>query len=392
MSRILHVIDRSRVEAREECPQMRFLGYDFEDTGLEPDATTLPLLSGIAVHAAHAQLLTNRNVEEVVEETISGFKSELATRGLLGLDVTQDLIKEQSALLEGMLRAWALVRMPALLEEYEVVDVEQRFDWLLAPGLVMRQRKDARLRRKDDGILFILDFKGMKYPSEMFEKQKEHDLQTCLYVQSERERTGEFIGGMLYEGLVRGRFAKETTRISPWYGQKIQHSPYTIAYKLDGVTKSESIYQTDYTNKKGYHKVRTFEEMSMKVWVEEHLLPSGEADKLFVALPSIAPPPAELEEVKAQVVYEETKYLDDFTLLKQLQRDAAKGDVIAAGMASQVLRRMAPKRRGRCFKYGQDNECKFYGICFNAGAQPLAEGSGYRKRVPHHDTDLEYVA
>lgn len=392
MSRLLHIIDRSRVESREDCPRMRYLNYDYDGEGLEPEAQALPLLSGIAIHAAHARLLAGAPLEGVVESIISDYVAEIKLRGLYGLDVTNDVIREQSSLLEGMLRVWATQRMPRILDEYEVVSIEQTFDWELVPGqLAERLRMDAILRRRDDGILHILDYKGMKYTSEMFEKQKEHDLQTCLYVQALKERTGEFIGGILYEGLVRGRFAKDTARNSPFFGQKVQQSPYTIAYKLDGVTPGESVYQTEYTNKKGYHKVRTFDEMPMKRWVEEWLIPEGKTNELFVAIPAIAPPPAELEEVKAQVIFEETKYLDDLQLLRSLEVDASRGDVIAAGMADQVLRRMAPKRRGRCFKYGQDNECRFFDICFNQGARPLEEG-GYRKRKPHHDTDLKMVA
>jgi hypothetical protein len=385
-------IDRSRVEAREDCGRMRFLGYDFAETGLEPEEQALPLLSGIAIHAAHARLLAGHPLEQVVREILEDYVREIKERGLYGLEVTQVVIREQAALLEGMLRTWAAVRLPRILEEYDVVSIEQTFDWILVPDqLRQRLRFDVVLRRKDDGMLFILDFKGMKYPSELFEKQKEHDLQSCLYLQALKEHSGEFVGGIIYEGLLRGRFAKDTAFKSPFFQQKIQQSPYTIAYKLDGVTAAESVYQTEYTSKKGYHKVRTFDEMPMKRWVEEWLIPEGKANELFVVMPAVSPPPAELEEVKAQVIYEESKYHDDLELFKQLSADAAKGDPIAAGMAEQVLRRMAPKRRNRCFKYGQDNGCKFYDICFNQGARPLEDG-GYRPRRPHHDTDLEMVA
>jgi hypothetical protein len=395
VSNIIHLIDRSRVEAREDCPMLRFLNYDFEETGIEAESQSLPLLSGIAIHAAHARLLAGGDLDTVVSEVIRDYIDEIKLRGLYGLDVTNDIIREQSSLLEGMLRVWAVERMPRILEEYEVVSIEQTFDWALAPGLVQRLRMDAILRRRDDGLLHILDYKTMKYPSEMFFEQKEHDLQTCLYLQALKERSGEFVGGMLYEGLIKGRFAKDSAKASPFYGQKIQQSPYTIAYKLNGVTPSESVYQTNYTPKKGYHKVRTFDEMPMKRWVEEHMLHPGMDDvqpnELFVSIPAIAPPPSELEEVKAQVIFEETKYHDDLSLYRSLKKDADAGDIIAAGMAAQVLRRMAPKRRGRCFKYGQDNKCVFTDVCFNQGAMPLEEG-GFRRRRPHHDTDLEMVA
>lgn len=390
MSKIIHLIDRSRVEAREDCPRLRYLGYDFDDDGLEPDEQALPLLSGIAIHAAHARLLAGEQLDSVVTTVVADYVAEIKLRGLFGLDVTKDLIREQSALLEGMLRVWAIVRMPQILAEYEVESIEQTWDWELSPGLVQRIRMDAILKRRDDGLRHILDYKSMKYPSEIFMEQKEHDLQTCLYIQALKEHTNEPVGGILYEGLIKGAFRKDTAFKSPFFGQKMQHSPYTVAYRLLGETPSETFYQSAYTPKKGYEKIKTFDEMTMKEWVEKlRFEEQGQvARDQFVVIPVILPPSHELEAVKAQVAFEEIKYHDDLAKYHELM---ARGTVTAATAAEEVLARMAPKRTGRCFKYGADNRCKFLGICFNQGASPLDEG-GYRKRKPHHDTDMRMVA
>jgi hypothetical protein len=327
MSRIIHLIDRSRVEAREECPRLRFLGYDFDGDGLDSEEASLPLLSGIAMHAAFARLLAGQPLEAIVESVISDYVAEINARGLYGLEVTKTIIKEQSALLEGMLRVWAVVRMPIILDEYDVVSIEQTWDWELSPGLVQRIRMDVILRRKDDGLLFIFDFKTMKYPSELFEKQKEHDLQTCLYVQALKERTGEPVGGVLYEGLIKGRFAKETTQSVPWSGQKVQLSPYTMAYAL----KSDigAIYQTDYTNRKGFRKVRIVDEMSQKDWVENYLLAGGAGmispNELFVSMPPVMPTPFELARIKQQVIREETQYHDQLGTISGTARSRGCG-------------------------------------------------------------------
>lgn len=387
MSKIIHLIDRSRVEAREECPRLRFLGYDFDETGLDSEEASLPLLSGIAIHAAHARLLAGQAIDGVVESIISDYIKEIELRGLYGLDVTKSLIKEQAYLLDGMLRTWAIVRLPRILDEYRVESIEQTWDWELSSGLVQRIRMDAILRRLDDNLLHILDYKSMKYPSELFEKQKEHDLQTCLYVQALKERSGEPVGGILYEGLIKGRFAKESTQSVPWFGQKVQQSPYTTAYAI----KSDigSLYRTEYTNRKGFRKIRLFEEMPAKEWVENYLLAGGDGminpAELFVSLPAISPTPFELARVKQQVVREELSYHDSLGRYRELvEKDSFN--------AEDLLDSFAPIRTGRCFKYGQDNGCKFTWICFNQGADPLSEGSGYVRRKPHHDTDMEMVA
>lgn len=360
---------------------MRYLGYDIgsDPTGLEPEGASLPLLNGIAIHAAHARILAGDNLEAVLTAVIGDYAKEFAARGLADFAVTKDMIREQSAMLEGMLRLFTAVRIPRILEEYSVESIEQSWDWEMAPGLVERIRMDAILRRRDDGLLHILDLKSMGYPSELFFEQKEHDLQTCLYIQALREHTQEPVGGILYEGLIKGQFRKETAKNSPWFGQRVQNGPYTMAYALSG--EAGSVYQTDYTSRKGWRKVRPYNEMSVREWVQFHLLPGGEgftpANELFVSLPLIDPPSSELLQAKQQTINEELTYL---TQLEDYQALLRKGNDIEA---AALLNRFAPLRRGRCFKYGADNRCKFTMVCFN-GVDPLAEGSGFKARTPHH--------
>lgn len=403
MSQIIHLIDRSRVETRENCPRKRYLNYDYTDsnsggvwtpgdvevalghTGLEPEEQALPLLSGIAIHAAHARLLAGEKLEVVIADILGGYKAEIAERGLLNIDVTKAVIAQQAALLEGMLRLWAHERMPRILEEYEVVSIEEAWRWELYPGLVQTIRMDVILRHRATGVLFILDYKSVKFPSDIWFDKFEHSKQTCLYLQALKERTQEEVGGILYEGLVKGAFRQDTARNSPWYGQKIQQSPYTIAYKLG--SEVGSIYQTDYTNKKGYQKVQTFEEMSMKDWVEHWMLSGADGmenpSNLFIAVPQIMPPAAELLQEKQQTIDEELKYLDQLGTYREIHQGTASDE--------RYLNLFAPFRKSHCYQYGQEHKCQFLSVCFNQGAQPLLDG-GFRVRRPHHDTDLKMVA
>lgn len=381
MSKIIYLIDRSRVETRENCPRKRYLQYDYDGTGLEPEAGSLPLLSGIAIHAAHARILAGQDIEAVIHDIIAGYKKELAERGLLQLEATDDLIKDQSALLEGMLRMWALVRMPRILQDFDVESIEEAHDWELAPGLVQRMRKDAILRRKDDGLRFILDYKTVKAPTEVWFEKFEHNRQTCDYILSEKERTGEPVGGILYEGLVKGAYRKDTAQSSPFYGRRIQHSPYTIAYRIR--SNGLELYQTDYTSKKGWEKVRTFEQMPMKEWVEKYLRFERETvNNLFIAVPDICPPDYELQRMRDQKVREELEY---FERLERFNR-------IEGGLSDNAREELAdtlfPYRTEHCFKYGEEHKCAFLSVCFNRGARPLEDG-GFVRRVPHHDTDLK---
>lgn len=389
-SRTFYLIDRTRVENREDCGMLRFLGFDFDGDGLDSEQASLPLLSGIAIHAAHARLLAGQAIDGVIESIISDYVAEITQRGIAGLEITKSIIREQKALLEGMLRMWATIRLPRILEEYDVVSIEQTWDWELIPGLVQRLRLDALLRRKGDGLLHILDYKTVGYPSEVWMEKFEHNLQTCLYLQALKEKSGEPVGGILYEGIVKGQFKKDTAFKSPWYGQKIQQSPYTIGYALSG--DCGTIYQSDYTSKKGYNKVRPFEAMSMEAWVNEVLIPEGKGNDLFIIVPAICPPDYELLRVKDQVIYEELKYhreLDEYRFLLASAKES--GSSAVQDIADRHLARVAPIRTNRCYKFGMDHRCKFIDVCFNQGADPL-NGGGYVKRMPHHDTDLRMIA
>ncbi len=388
MSAILHLIDRSRVVAREECPRLRYLNYDFNESGLESEKGALPLLSGIAIHTAHARLLAGQPLEVVVAEVVACYVEDIKRRGLFGLEVTKALIAEQAALLEGMLRVWYAKRMPMILEEYDIVSIEETWDWELSPGLVQRMRMDVILRRKDDGLLFILDYKTMAYASDGVMEKHEHSHQTCLYLQALKEHFNEPVGGILYEGLIKGKFALDMAKASPFYKTKVQQGPYTMAWGLKG--DIGTVLQTEYTPKKGWEKMRPYEVMPVKDWAQV-LIEGGQGilstNELFIPMPPISPPSEELLRMKRKVVREEEQYHAQLAAYKGL---LASGDPAAV----DYLDLFAPTREERCFKFGLDNRCQFSGptgICFNQGMEPLAADSGYLPRTAHHDRQLEFV-
>lgn len=376
-------IDRSRVESRQECPRLRFYSYDFDGTGIAQAPHSLPLLNGITIHAAHARLLQGLGIDEVIRLARVEYALEMTTVGLVGVDDPMPLMKEQLAMLEGMVRLWDLWRRPAILLEYTVESIEEAWEWPLAPGLVQRLRMDAILRRKDDGLLHILDYKSLAYPSADWFNKFEHTLQTELYVQALKEKSGEPVGGMLYEGLVKGQYKKDTAKSSPYFEQRIQQSPYCYGWRMAGGEVGEDIWYADYTSKKGFVKTRVTDVMSTKTWVEAHLSFLVEPSDMFVVVPPICPPPWELERIKAQVIYQEQEY---HRMLANYQELMADGLV---DLADEMLDRFAPQNGQRCYKYGLDNRCPFVAdLCWSQGADPLNDG-GYVRRVPHHEGEQQ---
>ena len=254
--------DRSRIETHQRCPRSRYLGYQEGGRGITPLKTPLPLAVGGAVHKGFEVLLSvvmaglppDEDAAVVAALTELGLRrgagleldiSELAAQGtsgqLLTLSLADQLAKmatdlglpiddptldqltssrrsgaeqfeeylwlEQCALVEGMVRAWARRRMPALLEEFEVLEVEREGMWELAswkPGwpmapqdehdisLMFMSRPDALLLSRRDHSLYILSFKTAAQWDVRKGRAAEHDLQGLTEGIEVERRLGEW--------------------------------------------------------------------------------------------------------------------------------------------------------------------------------------------------------
>jgi hypothetical protein len=387
----IYLTDRSRIVTREECERKRYLNYDLDvdgtPIGIQRRSASLPLLNGTEIHEAHAKVLAGQELESVVTEMRNRYKDAVELKGIYVSDDIDHMVREQMAMLEALLRAFVRLVLPRILAEYEVVNIEQSHDWELAPGLVQKLRFDTIVRRKADGMLAILDWKSMKSISEVWEQKLERSRQTALYTQAAEELYGEPVE-MMYVGMVKGEWRKDTAKSSPWYGQRIQSTPFLYAYTLD-----HESFQTAYTNRKGFHKVRIYEEMPVAKWVD--YLFTNEPDVVneqFTVIPPFAPTPRQRRRVKELVIREELKFINDIGLYKDLKAKADRsGDSILLQQAEDFLDFVAaPLREESCHKYGKEGRCPFYNLCFVEGAQEHALVDGeFERREPHHSTSME---
>lgn len=391
------ITDRTRIVTREECERKRYTNFDFdidgEPIGLQRKATSLPLLNGIQIHEAHARILAGLNIDYVINEMRESYIETVESHGIHGEADPEVLITEQMALLEGMLRAFTLIWLPRILDEYDVLDLEKPRDWEMAPGLVQKLRFDTKLRRKGDGQLVIMDWKSMSYISDAWSKKMEHARQTSLYIEAAEELFNEPVE-MAYLGMVKGMYRKDTAKASPWYGQHIQSSPYLYAYQLSGDVGN--VFQSEWTNKKGFKKIRTYEQMSMKEWIdwmwhnERNTL-----NELFIFNPPFAPTKAERKEDRDLIVYEELRYANNIQIYKERKAKALElGDDQMLAEAEKFLDLIAaPKRKENCFKYGEANRCPMYELCHVEGALERAlEDGAFEPREAHHSRELEEAA
>lgn len=366
-------VDRSRIQAYLDCKRLRYLRYHYPDPetgrrrGLQPVQKAKPLVNGSFIHKAIELHLTGTPLDDAIAYATGAY--------LLEVGKPAEACQEQLCLLEGLVRAWVRYRLPRLLEEYEVVSVEEELEWRLDCQLIDMVKCDVLLRRRSDGLVFILEFKTTKRASYWWKRQWEHNTQVLANTQAIQEVLGETVGGMLIEGLVKGADGPDTAKSSPWYGQDIQHSPLCYIYKdeVDG----EVVYFTEY--RRGAQKVAVWEEMTPKEWVE--MLTGDELEKLFCPVPPLKPRALDLQRWKRQTLAQELEVAGD---LERIDAALEDGD---DETAERLLDELFPKNDSACFRYF-GHPCPMEPLCFTSEVERDPIGSGkYEWRVPHHEQE-----
>ncbi len=361
-------LDRSRIQDADDCRRLRYLRYHWGGTGLAPRAGSLPLLAGQVVHSAIAAVVIGTRLEEALLTALSAFEIAVREKGV-GVD-SDDLdrfLKEQSCLLEGLVRLWAKHRWPLVQAEYDVIAVEQEQPWELAPGMTMLSRFDLTLRRKRDQGLFLMEFKTTSSGGDAWSQQWEHHSQVLAYSLAAQQVYQEPCFGVLIEGLVKGRRVKEKSVTSPFEGMTIQQSPLCYVYQKD--SDSGPLYTPKWTC--NWTKVPVWETLGVQRLVETVLDEQDAREILLPGLP-ISPGTWELERWQRQTVAKERK-LDE-----QLEELASADD------PEFTLDCSFPMNHAHCRRYF-GYPCIFEKLCYDQGvaADPLGSGD-YERRVPHH--------
>ena len=213
--------DRSRDEAFRRCPMFRYWNYDAGERGYVSTEDSIDLAFGIAIHEGLADILQGGTGQSVTWPSPTGL-----TGG------GEPISAELQALGEGLLQGWYNVRLPLLLEEYDVIGVEQSVEpwcigtvdvlrWSAAPYLRVEPsevwygtRLDGVLRRKEDGIPFVLEFKTSGSPYLLMQQLK-YDAQLMLECKAARQLLQEDVGGVVVQIFDKG-YKKDGLRRSPF--------------------------------------------------------------------------------------------------------------------------------------------------------------------------------
>ncbi len=203
--------DRSRIEAYQHCPRHRYWEYEYKGRGIvAAGGMSTALMIGSLVHGGLKQMWMG-----------GSYQLDSGTLPPLAPDATpyQHTRREElMALVEGILEAWRLVRLPVLLDQYQVLDVEREEEpYDIGAGVSIMVRTDAVLRRKDDGMLFVWNAKTTKVADSRWIEQWKYDQQTLSEVLPVEKRYGEKCGGVLIEGMLKGMELEYPKGSGEWY-------------------------------------------------------------------------------------------------------------------------------------------------------------------------------
>lgn len=446
----LHQTDRSRyLEGLQRCLRKRWLEYDSgpHGMGIRRKAHALPLVTGTYVHEATAEILQafqrereigqplNTIIRSAVEGATDRYQKTLAGRGFLNLseDVDQ-VVEEQCALVEGLVRGAFRLVWPSLLQEWTPVLIEQECEYVfgctcgLADGVGGRKEHEARgctgilwmsrpdliMEHRERKILANFQLKTARRVDKSWKTQWEGNVQLAVEAAGAEARLGRRVEEMWVLGMVKG------DRKAGWdrdYGSldqddlpsgapKQQQSPFCYGYFSPGTPPmvppqwrwaneyfddTPSRYQQNKApGPRGYRHTLTKDYQRVPSWKQHP--PLGEGETVLEWWVRNMP-----EEVLRKQYYLAGPYQRPARLVERFFDQAYSHEkdyanrlaVIAAspGSLEETLDAEIPPSWD-CHRYYQ--ECPFIPICHEAEASKDPIGSGlYVPRRPHHEPERE---
>lgn len=369
---------RSKIVSAHVCRRYRYLKYHYGGGGLELVSGSLPAVSGQLVHDAFRDISLGVTVDAALATAGARLRAQMQEAAPLHPTLDHEVI-EQTYVVEGLVRAFHKARQPLIAQEFDLIHVEKEMEWELAPGVIMPLRMDRLERRKSDGMVFIRDFKTTSMAGMEWVRKWERDHQILAYTQAASELIGEPVGGMIIEGLVRGKKKRESGKTPMFPGQRIQQSPLCYVYRNDRGEVSPY-----YQRGRGWEKVSLWEiGITPEEWIDDRLTTEEVSDLFIAPVPPISPNRGALERWRRQHASLELQiaHAADVVEANKLAAEKLDNKVIWLTSVDQEF----PQNQDACYKYGEDYPCEFDQVCYNGQVEEDPIGSGlYAPRKDHH--------
>jgi hypothetical protein len=432
-------VDRSRIQTgRIGCRRARYREYHSGPTGygIRHKAQALPLVTGAEIHGILAQFMLavletgalpdDEAARATINASVLSYHSRCSARGYLELANSPDIddaaraeiqrvVQEQTALVEALGWALYLAWLPALLEEWEPVLVEEE---LLLPiskpaavtidavstasPILLMSRPDLVLRRRSDGTLAQWEAKtvGGYLDLPAWRRQWEDSAQLMLTKLAIQNRLNQPVSLAYIFAMDKGRRSKE--KASQLYKQwsfflYVYHraaNPPMV--EEDWKLRWEWIGEDGKSHRlgKGYERTAIFtypfpgkpEEMSsVEFWMRQ--LPVEEIMAQHEVLGPYDFPDHSTDSIVRGVAAEEEEWRERLFSLWQVGEACGWNE--ADPRFVDALDRFFPQS-WNCHAYGKD--CQFLPICKR---EPLwaapHEDDRFEIRRPHHSPELEQM-
>lgn len=369
----LKLYDRSRSTTDWQCARRRYWNYEYEGTGIIPDATAQELYMGTTIHDAMSAI-AHMYLEGKVDIDLIGDTARKQMYDALVGDGSYDDINyanEQAALVEGLVRGFYRICWPSLIGSYpNILAIEQEMTYV-HDGAGQPSEKGHTFMAKPD--LVLGDEEGNAYYIEYKSTSSKKDAwvtswNTAVQLHSTSkaiERTlGTQVAAVIVQGLYKGYEA---------YGK--QSSPFCYVYARGGnppFTKPEISYEY----KAGFKKTAVWElEGGVKAHVEK--MPEALLMEQFPRTAPIFINDDLVETFFAQRAVREAEIDLTMDILKVTEDEDAK---------KMILNASFPQRFDQC-KPSFGKGCPYITLCHGAISDPLSQGFSIRES--HHAPEVE---
>lgn len=349
-------VSRTAIVTRKLCQVKRFYSTEVRLTkdqvtrGISPSTTIisdLPKLRGQWLHQVAEAMFYGREWREQLAESVKIIPDE-------------SLRDQQHALVRRAMIGWQLIRGKWYAEHFNPMSAEKEWLWDLGGGVQQPLRMDQIIRRKDDNALGILDFKTKSSVDANWVEKMKNDDQTLLYVQALKEKSGEWVMGIVYEGVLIGKLK-----------DGMQQTPFVMGYQSRATGKVSPKYsaQTDKVS------LVSWSDDDWLKWIQSH----GMLNDLYTTTGFCNPSSQELVRNKVSTREAELRWEQTVKMLDAIEAIHGADSPEYLELHAQLLE----KNPEACLKFGWDYACGYYRPCRLGHTL-----EGFVPRVDHHGDDV----
>lgn len=447
------LMSRSALLSYQTCNRKFYYQYQYKGHGVVDNKLNIDLLIGEACHRGLQHLLehcridhkngdfTDTCIDEAVKYANDLYITRISTNDI-DIHKSEDLgyvILETGALIEGLIRSFALYRLPSLLNEYDILEVEKEDIYNINESSIFLGKADGLFKRKSDNKLVVLSIKTDSYLTENTIRDNTHDMQGISEIVIIKDRLN-FLYDLLktrnhlelgyddnklnydkdwiinedvynymqdcysknlknieinlvqYEHLIKGGRRQDPAKSGIYKRQ----SPLLHPYKLNsGIDFKSKIFNPDEfmitfgqgRPPKNWEKIDIWKIMPVKQWID------------MLNTSQVQP---EIGNILKDIIYtsdlifrsneEQEEWVESFgQVINNIDRDLTIYNLHKDSAASRnSFNKRFPKNTQSCHNfYGKD--CIFVDVCHNGlRIDEAFEFGTYQIRHPHHDLEREY--